>query len=518
MPDLNSSAATGDGGSAARPGLSPATSSTRMEEELDLGWYLYPLRRRWKLVAGGVLVGAVAGLAGASLRPVLYEGVTTILIGRSDSVVASATSRALIENHTLAAETLAEIGIQVSPQAFVSSALVVEQVPGTNVMKVRVTFPDAVAAAQTSKLLSQRAVELNRRIASDEGSAVRSQLKMLLDQSAERLKAAEEQYLDYQDQAQVELLRRDTDRMIRERGELLRLRIDIETEKARLAASEQEILKHDRVLSLPRAAAAEAALQRGADRTSTVEANDEIVRRAADQIAALADRTDKPLALSPSTNNVQGRNPDPNNGKDKDKDKEDENKGKLVRRDPMKDTSRELNERFAAQSAAIAVTQEAMREIAVPGTHEARFDALDLSHPFINPVYQTLAFQIATSRTRLAALERQHREMTVVRKLGGNRFGELSDLYRRTGELAKLENNLDLARRVYGDLTVKYEQSRSESVDSMVQLQIVDEAMPPERSLPRKRAQATALGMTVGFVAAGLAALAWGSREGRRVR
>jgi hypothetical protein len=485
-----------------------------MEEELDLGRYLHVLRHRWLLVAGGVLVGAVAGLAGASLRPVLYEGVTTILIGRSDSVVASATSRALLENHTLAAQTLAEIGIQVSPQAFVSSALVIEQVPGTNVMKVRVTFPDAVAAAQTSKLLSQKAVELNRRIASEEGSAVRSQLKMLLDQSAERLKAAEEQYLDYQDQAQVELLRKDTDRMITERGELLRLRIDIETEKARLVTAEQEILKHDRVLSLPRAVTAEAALQRGAERAATVEANDEILRRAADQIGALAHRTDKPLAPSPNTNGVQGRNGNRNN----DKVKSDEAKDKPVPRDATKDTSSELNQRFEAQSAAIAATQDAMRQIAVPGTDEARSDALDLSHPFINPVYQTLAFQIATSRTRLAALARQHREMTVVRKLGADRFGELSDLYRRTGELARLENNLDLARRVYGDLTVKYEQSRSESVDSMVQLQIVDEAMPPERSLPRKRAQATALGMTAGFVVAGLAALAWGSREDRTVR
>jgi hypothetical protein len=215
----------------------------------------------------------------------------------------------------LAAQTLAEIGIQVSPQAFVSSALVIEQVPGTNVMKVRVTFPDAVAAAQTSKLLSQKAVELNRRIASEEGSAVRSQLKMLLDQSAERLKAAEEQYLDYQDQAQVELLRKDTDRMITERGELLRLRIDIETEKARLVTAEQEILKHDRVLSLPRAVTAEAALQRGAERAATVEANDEILRRAADQIGALAHRTDKPLAPSPNTNGVQGRNGNRNNDK-----------------------------------------------------------------------------------------------------------------------------------------------------------------------------------------------------------
>jgi uncharacterized protein involved in exopolysaccharide biosynthesis len=436
-------------------------------------------------------VGATAGLVAASLRPVQYEGVTTILIGRSNSVIASATSRALLENHTLAGQTLTEIGSDVSPQAFVSNALVVEQVPGTNVMKVKVTLRDAAKAAQASRVLSQKAVELNRRIASEEGSAVRGQLKVLLDQSAERLKAAEEHHLHYQDQAQVELLKKDTEKMIAERGDLLRLRIDIETEKAKLAAAEQEIQKHERVLSAPRAVAAETALQRAGGQAAAREATDAVLREVADQTAALRSAADKPLPLEPKkdTNTETNREID-------------------------KGRNRELEKRFAAQSAAVDATQDALSRIAALGT-EADPQLLALSHPFMNPVYQTLSFQIATSRTRLAALERQQREMLVVGKLGNGRFEELSDLYRRTSELARLENNLDLEKRIYGDLTLRYEQSRAESVGSMVQLQIVDEAVTPEWPLPRKRAQATALGATGGLVFFALVVLAWRTRGDR---
>ncbi len=476
-----------------------------MEEELDLGRHLRVLRRYWWLLAAGVLAGATAGLVVASLRPVVFEGITTILIGRSNTVIASATSRALLENRTLAGQTMQEIGAQISPEAFVSDALVVEQVPGTNVMKVKVRLGDAAKAAQASRVLSQKAVELNRRVASDEGTAVGGQLKVLLDQASDRLKAAEGQYLAYQDQAHVELLKRDTEKMIAERGELLKLRIDIETEKGRLTAAEQEIQKHERVLSVPRAVAAEAALQRGAARAAAAEATDEVLRQAADQTAALKTAAGRPLTLETKKATSRDATKDPT--KDSEKHREGDSGRDLTQ-------NQELEKRLAAQASAVEVTQNALRRIAAPAT-AADPELLDLSHPFVNPVYQTLAFQIAMSRTRLAALERQQREMVVVGKLGNSRFDKLSDLYRRTGELSRLETNLNLARAIYGDLTVRYEQSRAESVDTMVQLQIVDEALTPERPLPRKRRAAAALGATAGFVVAAFVALAFGARDGR---
>ena len=56
-------------------------------------------------------------------------------------------------------------------------------------------------------------------------------------------------------------------------------------------------------------------------------------------------------------------------------------------------------------------------------------ETLDLTSPFVNPVYQTLDFQIATSGARLAGLEQQRRQLVDVTKLGGDEIAKLSELY-----------------------------------------------------------------------------------------
>ena len=394
-----------------------------LENEPDLGRYVRGLRRHRNLLAAGTLIGAAAGLGWSQLRPTLYEASTMILVMNENAQAHSAsTSRALIKNYTLAAETLNEAGLnrpptKLTPQQFIDTAFDVQDVPGTSLMKVRVRLSDPNQAAQISRILSRKAVELNRRVAAAESTSIRDQLRAHLDAAAERLKMADQQLLTYRNEAQLEVLKKDTDSMLAERGDLLKLVIDIEAEKARLAAAEQEIAKQERVSSVGRSPRAEEALRRA---------------------GGTADARNAQLA----------------------------------------------------------------REGAVDA------ESLDLSNPFINPVYQTLVFQIATSRTRLAALERERREIVVVRKLGETRLAKLSELYGREIELARLQSADDLARRVYGDVALKYEQSRTGFIGTTAELQIVDEAVPPDRPLSRRRAQSTALGLTAGFILAAVAAFA----------
>jgi uncharacterized protein involved in exopolysaccharide biosynthesis len=336
-----------------------------------------------------------------------------MLVDQPNSPAAISTSRALLENYTLAGETIHETSLNrppynVTPQGFVDELLQIEEVRGTNLVKVKVRLQDPVRAAQVSKLLSRKAVELNRRIATEGSKGVREQLKVHLDEASARLKVTEQQLLTYQSEAQVEVLKADTDALLNQRDDLLKLAIDIEGEKARLAAAEQEIQKQQPVLAVRRSVGSEEALRRAARPTTS--------------------------------------------------------------------------------------------ELADP-------ELLDLSNPVANPVYQVLAFQIATSRTRLAGLERQRREMVEVRKIGAHRFTELTDLYRRTIDIERLEKDYDIAKQVYDELALRYEESRAQALGTMVQLQIVDEAIPPERPLARRRASSAALGGLAGLLLAALGAL-----------
>jgi uncharacterized protein involved in exopolysaccharide biosynthesis len=406
-------------------------------------------------------LGVIAGIGIALAQPILYEGVTTLMVtppsARSSTPnFTAATLRALIENVGLVTETIAETGLSkppysFTPQTFLEEALGVEEVRNTNLVRVKVRVEDANLAATASRVLARKAIALNRRLGQDEGSAIQEQLKTHLDQAADRLKTAEEQLLRFQKAAQVDLLKEDANAMLDERGDLLKLTIQIESEKARLAAAEQEISKQERVLSVGRAIGAEAALRR-----------------------TLADQ-EKPApppqpGAAPGTA-AEGRQ------------ERDIAKG-LPRRDTTATTS-----------------------------IDAGADSVDLTNPFINPVYQTLDFTIATSRARLAALERERRELVDVRKLGGEELQKLSELYSRQIELGRLQNAHDVAKRVYSDLLVRYEQSRTEALGNASQVQLVDEAAPPEKPLSRKRGQGAALGLVAGLFASALIALVLESRR-----
>jgi uncharacterized protein involved in exopolysaccharide biosynthesis len=380
------------------------------DDEFEVARYVAAIRRRWSMVVlGGVLAGA-AMFALASLQPIFYEGVTTLLIAappRTPSPpVNSATFRALLENGSLSAQVVNELALgqppyRLTPQRFLEDALTIEEVRGTNIVKVRVRLVDPVVAAEASRRLARKAIELTRSLNQQEGASAQDQLKEYVAGAAARMADAEKELLAFQQRAQLDLLQEDTKAMLDQRRDLLKLIVAIESQKARIASAEEEIKKQDRILPVRRATGAEEALR----------------------------RTD--------------------------------------------------------------------------GTREI----LDSSNPFINPVYQSLDYEIASGRSKLAALEQELRQLVQVRKLGGEELSKLSELYSRQRQQARLQTNFELAKRLYTDLNVRYEESRTQSIGNSPQLQLVDEAIPPDRPLSRRRLQWAVLGFASGLLCAALAAL-----------
>jgi polysaccharide biosynthesis transport protein len=383
-----------------------------VEDEIDVGRYADALLRRWKALLIGAFLGGALGFSVAHSRPIRYEGVTTLVVFPPPKLATAAigpttysasTYRALVENLGLVSQVIAEVGLDrppasLRPQTFLEQALAVDEVRGTRLIKVRVRLADPKQAAEAANRLAAKAVLLNQRLGQQEGSASQAQLKDYLDQAAGRLQAAESGLLNFQKAAQIDLLNKDTQAMLEKRGDLLKLMIAIEGEKASLRTAEAEIQKQEKLLPARRALAAEEALRR---------------------------------------------------------------------------------------------------------TDETK-EVLDPSNPFVNPVYQSLDFQIATSRSRLAALEQQWRAMVGTNKLAADELPKLSLLYGKQIEQARLQNNYELAKRVYSDLTVRYEESRTEALLNSAQLQMVDEAIPPDRPISRRRAQSLLLGATGGLGVTGL--------------
>jgi uncharacterized protein involved in exopolysaccharide biosynthesis len=97
---------------------------------------------------------------------------------------------------------------------------------------------------------------------------------------------------------------------------------------------------------------------------------------------------------------------------------------------------------------------------------------------FLNPVYEALEFQVAAGRTRLAGLERRRTELVEKHGLMGQQMPQLSDLYQRESQLARLELEVDLARKTYQDLAGRYDQARIQVTNRAAQLQVVGRAVP----------------------------------------
>jgi len=157
----------------------PLTSP--FEQELALGWYVQALSRRCVLILVIALLGGAAGYLVASLRPVLFEGVTTLLMvpppRTPTAEISPATFRAILESGSLATKVISETGLSQTPQTFLERALQIEQPAGTNILKVRVRLRDPKTAAHASRRLAYAAIALTRRLNQEEGSSLQEQLK-----------------------------------------------------------------------------------------------------------------------------------------------------------------------------------------------------------------------------------------------------------------------------------------------------------------------------------------------------
>jgi uncharacterized protein involved in exopolysaccharide biosynthesis len=414
-------------------------SADAEEEILDLDWVGRAILRRWLFIFAGAILGGAIAFWFASAQPLRYQGVTTLLVvppsEPGGAQINPATFRAIVENASLVAQVISELKLDdgeraFTPQKFLDEALVVEEVRGTNIVRVRVALYDRGTAAEASRRLASKAIVLTQQISQQDGASIQKQLANHLGDAEKRRAEAERDLLSYKQGAQVELLKADTDAQLKERGDLLRLVVDIEAEKSRLAAALAEIKRQLPVLSVARMTGVEDALRRA-------DADGKSARNKEDELA--------------------GRKPATARGE-------------------------------------------------VDSQH------LDLTNPYVNPVYQTLDFQIATSRTRIAALEKERDELLGVKKIGGKELSQLSELYRKQIEQARLQANFDLATRVYSDLSVRYEQSRTQPLGSTAQLQVIDEALPPDRPLSRRRLQYGVFGAATGLLITVLLALVWENR------
>lgn len=485
-----------------RPAAPAQAHRDEYDEPIDIGRFLLPLwaGRLW-IVAAAIAGALIAGVI-AWNRPAVYESTATLMlmpprVGMPGAAQATTASyRALIEGNSLAIAVIKQFKLnepphRLTPNRFVNGALSVDEIRNTNLMRVRIRMVDPALAAEVANAVAARAVEMNNAITTQEYAANNNSAQVQVERAREQLTKASQALLEFKKVAQVDLIKADTDAILNEREDLLRLLVDVETEKARILAAERELAALSPMSAAPRDVAAEAPLWRALAEgdeprrpagAAAREARDE--KRATENKPTVArhDNGNNQAAANASEQTANGQK-----------------SGKGVREKPVPPPTPE---------------RRTPRTPEPPAPPDNPAEKLDLSNPMMNPVFEILRYQAAAGRTKLAGLERQLKALTSDRRLGGNAVDELATLYTRQIQLARLEADHDLAKEIYGDVASRYEQMRIQTDERNPQLQVVDAAVPSDTPLSRQRIRTVFLGTVAGAALAGLLVLASGLFRG----
>jgi uncharacterized protein involved in exopolysaccharide biosynthesis len=92
-----------------------------------------------------------------------------------------------------------------------------------------------------------------------------------------------------------------------------------------------------------------------------------------------------------------------------------------------------------------------------------------------------LLYQVTVSRSRLAGLEAERRQLVERMKPDGPGLQQLGELYQHEIAIARLELEHDVSRSVYADVARRYEQARLDAIARATGLEILEPAVVPAR-------------------------------------
>lgn len=398
--------------------MTPDIETAEFRRQLQL------LHRHRTLIVACTVLGAATALVVSFAITRTYAADAALSISRSKigegqmaaDTLSTANFRPLIESRAVASQVIKEARLHeapywISPSRFFGDVVEIEEVRNSSVLLLRGRLGNPTLVADVVNRVAELGADTARRVSQQEAVQARNDIKLQLDEAKTRLDAAAAKLDEARTRAQLELVKKDVDAELEQRGALLDLLINVEAEKARLARAEQELKARPRLDTTTRSIDGNAAMMEAA------------------------------------------RNAD---GKPKD----------LL--------------------------------------------TLQMKNEEVNPVYQELDKQVAESRTRLAALERQKAQMAA-RNLDDPRLERLGEMYAKESEISRLEMERDLAKKSYEQVATSYESARLLVAGRSSGLQILSRAIPPDRPESRKVPRNLLIGALSGFLLACLFVLVRGN-------
>jgi succinoglycan biosynthesis transport protein ExoP len=262
-----------------RSGLKPVGDETpaldeRQEWEEREGW-LHPLaRQRWLLAAAAVAAGILAFLVSFLMKPV-YEATSTLRLVESKLMEEQRVNvlpslggvRALVTTSSIANDAVAKFDLSTTEglsRTEFQNRITTDQILGSSLVRIRVRMSDAQRATDVANWLASRAIAINGELNQREALEARDFIGKQREEALAKLRTTEQALLEFKQRAQLDLVKKDVDATLKVREELLPLRIDVETQRARLASAEADLAKTSRLIDTKRSIDRDAAMMEAA--------------------------------------------------------------------------------------------------------------------------------------------------------------------------------------------------------------------------------------------------------------
>lgn len=295
-------------------GVPPRNAHESYDEETDLREYgLVLWRHHMMILVSSLVCAALVVVLGLSTRrtyaarAVLAISQSKISSGQvtgSPTAITTAAYRPILESQNLASRIIREFGLdqrRFSATGFFGNVVDIEEVRNSTVFILKAALDDPDLAARVANRTAELAIEQSRLLNEDEAARSRDNLKAQFDDAQARMQQAEAKVLTFRNASQLELLRKDVDAALEQRGGLLRLLVQIESEKAKLAKAEQELAGRRRLDTVKRSIDSDPALMESA-RTTAPRSGDLLGLQIQDEsINKVYEEVDSEIAKSRST-------------------------------------------------------------------------------------------------------------------------------------------------------------------------------------------------------------------------
>ena len=252
------------------PAGSDAIATADVRRQLMLLW-----THRVMILIVALMFGA-AGAVFSLARTRQFESSATVsvsafrLADQTPGRVAPEAFVPLMTTPAVAARVVQELKLDgVSVDELLKVIVTVRGVPDSSFIKVVARMDEANKAAAVANSFAAHGVTAATRASQLDVDALHDELRRMLDEATVRLRAAEKAYDDYRVTARVEMLQREVDTLVSQRGQLMDVIVELQGQRARLVRLDGDLASRDRVTSLRQGIVDDPALSEVARNTPT---------------------------------------------------------------------------------------------------------------------------------------------------------------------------------------------------------------------------------------------------------